>query len=449
MISLKNILKTVFLIILFFPAFVHAISYNGSSTYNIPNISDNTWVYYYSYIPAGDVSAYYLKKEIDTWVKVYQMLWWFKIPGGKSFSGEIMNFKLQHNTSDTNAYVRIFLQTWSTQDTFYYAVVEQEDIILETGSIMSVYHNNSCIWVSSDCLYIVDATFIAKDTLVWGGLYIPFFDFYYYYNNQRTTIHRRINFWSYNNTNQSAFTSFLTWFWFNTGEQWRLINYRTKTPNAFQINFTNDYSSMGSDYKYWYWARNLASEGDDSIFRDFMVNQTWTTLDAYWVDWINSSWYYTSTETWWTNWTWSTWKFTEWWYTDCWGFTDILCYVTNTFDWFKNKLFPSISFNWTFDSCDYEVIEATWWYMQKFANVISLVNPFPPDEWSQICLLFWWTWSMWYQRMIPDENFFHHYSPDWLPELTNAQLKYFWQTPFDIILIISVTSLIFYRKWHD
>jgi len=410
-------LKKLLLILAFLiPSQIFAISYNGSPTYQIPDIWYNSTIYYNYWSPTWSLQAYY-QIDLDTNNKLYQHLNFIKIPGGKSFSGEIFTLKYQASTSDTNAWIRISMYTGATVDTFTYSIIEQDTTILETWSIMEVPHNNVCVGLSWDCVYWFNLTLIAKNTTIGGGLYIPFFDMYYYYNSDRVTVHKRVEFWTYNNTNTNAFTSFLSWFWLNVDQAWRLINYRCKVPTTWQTIYSSAYSALAPTYQYWTWNRSTASLTNDSIIRDFLVwTTTWTTLSAYWTTWINSNWQYQSStfitstgSTWtWSTWTWSTW-ISDSWYTDC-GTLEVWCYISSTFSWIFSYFFGDVSINWNWQTyecnsyssmtgSDISISSGTTdlSFFQRFWNIVSLINPLPPLDWSEVCLFSWETKTVTYQ----------------------------------------------------
>lgn len=387
---------------------VHAISYNGSPTYQIPDIGYWSNVYYTYGSPTGSIQAFY-SVDVDTNVKMYQHLAAFKIPGWKSFSGEVVSFKYQQSTSDTNAALAIFMQTGATVDTFWYKLLEQDTTLLLTGTIMEVPHNNTCPWLSGDCVYFVIPVFIAKNTTIGGGLYIPQFEFYYFYDSLRTTINNRVKFNYLTYSNADPFTNFLTFFGYNINESWRLLNYRNKVPTNAAIQFSAAFSALAPTYQYWTWNRTTASLTNDVIIRDFLQWHTWgTQLTAYWPTWINSSYWYsgsvfigTITESGWTTWS-STWTwFTTGWYDGCSGF-DLWCWLSSTFSGIFSFFVPDTSINWDWETyaCNQYtsltgsvVLASTWttslWFLQRFANIISAVKPIPPLQWASVCLFNW------------------------------------------------------------
>jgi hypothetical protein len=87
--------------------------------------------------------------------------------------------------------------------------------------------------------------------------------------------------------------------------------------------------------------------------------------------------------------------------------------------------------------------------VQKFANLVSIINPFPPDENDIVCT-FWWEKEMKYQFLIPEQNFFSMYGWPTMPSyLTWDGRVIAWQTVIDIIVIFAFSILIFYKKEND
>lgn len=115
-----------------------------------------------------------------------------------------------------------------------------------------------------------------------------------------------------------------------------------------------------------------------------------------------------STNTGWTN----TWSVSDY-FTDCWSFLDVGCYVKWAFNgtidkikwfftWIWTWILPDFNINWnwvTSDCATFQWNSSTWititssswsvWVLQRFANFISVVSPFPPTDWSVVCLLDW------------------------------------------------------------
>lgn len=143
-------------------------------------------------------------------------------------------------------------------------------------------------------------------------------------------------------------------------------------------------------------------------------------------------------------------------FADCTSFLDdVWCYVVGFYDsivakisdWIKS-LFPDVSFSGSFDSCGSgSTISSSGTFMQRLWNVIAIVNPIPPDDGDVICIL-WWSWQIDYHAFIPEENFFEHYIPWVVPELERSTRIVWDQTIFDIMIIMVMTLIIFYKK-HD
>lgn len=137
------------------------------------------------------------------------------------------------------------------------------------------------------------------------------------------------------------------------------------------------------------------------------VTWTWSQYLTTWYGWNNISYYYTNpTSSSWSSssWTWSTWSqttdITQWWYSQCDWFTDFGCYISSTVSGFFGYFIPDISINWygqTTDCNEYvlggsgAVISQSGTtsldIFQRFANVISSFNPFPPLDDGEVCLI--------------------------------------------------------------
>jgi hypothetical protein len=149
----------------------------------------------------------------------------------------------------------------------------------------------------------------------------------------------------------------------------------------------------------------------------------------------------------------------SWYYDTCWSL-DIGCYlkwlwnyiidsITNGIKGIFDYFMPWISFNWTFDSCGSFNSWTTTSTSQKFANIVAILNPFPPRNGSTICTIFW-PKVLNYNVMWPTQNFFQKYIPGQIPELEISVYVFpeLWLTLIDIITIFAFIMLIFYKP-HD
>lgn len=143
-----------------------------------------------------------------------------------------------------------------------------------------------------------------------------------------------------------------------------------------------------------------------------------------------------------------TWSTGSWWidFSAC-GTVQIWCYVSIISNYIYNKFFPTINFTGDFNSCSSgSTMNDS--VIQKIANIISMVNPYPPPDGTIICSIFW-DYTIWYQRLIPEKNFFEVYAPGMYPALENDGRIIYWQTIPDIIVIFSMFSLILYHRKND
>ena len=182
---------------------------------------------------------------------------------------------------------------------------------------------------------------------------------------------------------------------------------------------------------------------------------SWST--TYHVNWISNfyNWWnivaVTSTgSTGWGN----TWWSGSIYYEDCGWFSDVWCYVKwfwnfiyASISWLFDIFLPDISFSWSFDSCgSYDTNTGS--IMQKFANVIAIVNPIPIEDWWSVCTI-WWAKTIEYSMLVPEQNFFEKYIPWQIPELEISLFMYWEQTLWDLITIFVFITIIFYDRKHD
>lgn len=143
-------------------------------------------------------------------------------------------------------------------------------------------------------------------------------------------------------------------------------------------------------------------------------------------------------------------------YSSC-GRIDVGCYIKQTGtrfgDFFveqKNKLIasvaPDISFPGNFNSCATGATSSG--SLQQLANIIALINPYPPPSGTYICSIFG-EYTIEYQRLIPEKNFFEVYSPWMYPALETDWRIIFGQTIPDLIVIFAMISLILYHRKND
>lgn len=107
---------------------------------------------------------------------------------------------------------------------------------------------------------------------------------------------------------------------------------------------------------------------------------------------------YTPYDPWtWTWWTW-TWEEVDY-FVDCSSFLDVWCYVKWVYDSFYDKiqsLFPNINFAGSWSACPIEEWMQTpiWYsgsntYIQAIADLMAIIAPIPPPEFTEVCLLWW------------------------------------------------------------
>lgn len=409
------------------PISVSAITYNGSTTPSFPDVFEggnlvfdsflggfyNNSSYYYSGISEDiDVQAFgmgylftpwYTNSGILTYVSTWDddsttaIAWGIQIRLQPTATGTLFVADKFYNNSIT-------VEITGTETLFFLA----SDFVSPTGNgdflifFFPLFISNDCV-LGSDC---------------W--LFLRSVELYLYTRSDNFVEHTTVDFSDtpYGDSIKSVF--------------------RTMTGSS--ESFIGGYSTIAGITQLllypWAWYT-----WPDQV-TDFLQWTGWS-LSYYLYNWVSADWLVNFGSG--SNGGSSTWSITDWWYTDCEWFTDIMCYVRGTIDGITNALFPEITFNGSFQSCDYQVQWSTGSYMQRFANIIAVVNPIPPSSGSTICML-WNTWTVTYQRIIPDENFFEHYVPWALPEIENIETKIYGQSIFDIVTIFALVILIFYHK---
>ncbi len=429
---------------------INAISYNWSSIESMPQVSSwGTNLFFKSPRNVGLSQPTFIK---DVWVwKLVSFDSVHIFPANTSFSWLVTSYYFR-NPANTNIYsLEIRSTSWSTSDTLSYVLRNYDttlpdEWLVQTG-VIAIRSKDSCPWLTWNCAISIHPNFMYLTEVIWVySLYIQYVDFIYYFNTWSQTINHRLYFWDLLNSWETPnFQKTFGNFYSGNTDLWvKIWTLFTSSPQMFIWQPDTILSS------YWY-NPSIDLEIYDQKLNDFFIWNTGSFLDYYMPQWF-----------WWTsssgatdniiippinNWTW---WLSDGWYDSCnWIVSDFWCYVTATINNTIGNFFPEISFDWSFQSCDFALVNASGWYMQRFANVISVINPIPPDEWAPICMYFSWTGTMGYQRIIPEENFFEHYVPWALPQVEWIDITPLWQSIFDIFVIFGITVLIFHRKNHD
>lgn len=398
-----------------------AVSYNGSSAFSLPSVtrtSDNYLVYY------QDNFAQYTYIDETEWVNTRRQVLYLKWDPWSTYSWVVTSL-LQWGTVWTN-YLYMRLSYDSSIDTIYMDFYSDSYwwwswnnylpwTYRNTIEIVDSWIKNTCVWLAPECWLFISFLYTSEDGILWGATTLQNVITYYIYDNdfiiKKTYETFDINIWPYLSARN----------WDDQG----LFEYNTTSLIAKH---------------YMLYSPHTNEERSVDLFDNFMI-WDWTfnetPVEWFWASWIQ-------TITWWTG---STGTGTGI-FDDCW-FLEVWCYleaIWGQITWFFDYLFPEISFSGSADTCMSWSISSTGSYMQKFANIIAIINPIPPDEWSVICTLFW-TWLVDYQSAIGTGNFFTVYAHGAVPAYLEWDWRVIWdQTILDIIVIFTCMILIFYRR---
>ena len=422
------------------PSSSFALTYNGSTTFEMPNIYSSWFVQTLAF--KNKTSDSYL--NYFTWSTVdntYTYLWCSTIWNSSSWTK--MNL-YQYG---------YYWYGWLV------AIYEMNIKIIPTGanneSIVSLYSNSVGAPIFSHDIMVVPTIPNSKgwDTTQWMFCISPrmkriawswvanvdwiyLYDIKYSYYSWPTGVfgfdfHSFTSYgiyWRQVYRDSTYATSYPFFEWHNRGElqpwdssTWTTIYFRylqTVMNWAKVTEFMNDIvpSSLNNTIPQWLWV-NFSS--------------TWSTYE------------YPPTGT--GSGSWSIWFD----YSSCWAIS-ISCYFwvfTNGILGYIWSFFPDVSWNSAFNSCASWSIDKSS-YLQKFANIIAIINPYPPAEGTIVCSIFW-QYTIGYQRLIPEKNFFEIYIPWVMPALENDWRIIFWQSIPDIIVILSFAILILNRKQND
>ena len=426
----------IFISLFWFSKSVWAVTYWWSSTYNMPYINSYTWdTLYYNANNTFYFTAWSWTTSEAEWTTADAIrVWsWF------SLSGVLYSYawcNISCGSWGPYTIVRVSYDSWTSNLNFRFyaeqftswftsADIDESNITMQLHVHLTHPLEESCSWGSWDCELIIH-------NFYWGSsAWVKLFQI-------------NLNFY-----NMSDWT-FWALHWTPPGTGWYIID-----PN-FDHNFNPD--DMYGWRENWTWVTRVNyyrfpysleyTHDMNSMF--LYLNSTTAPLSFAnsMPIWLSSSW---SSEiiVEWTWGTWGTWSI----FTDCSSFLDIWCYIWHIWDsitWFFSNLFPEISFSWSYNSC-WSWWTSSWSYIQRLWNFIALLNPIPPESWTNICTLFS-TWQIiTYQRATASWNFFTVYaSGAWLPSVLYSNWDIlFWQTFFDLIVIVTMILLVFYKRKND
>lgn len=183
---------------------------------------------------------------------------------------------------------------------------------------------------------------------------------------------------------------------------------------------------MSPNYWYLSWVvyykqYQYNTDSNLAIALDFLTNaSTWSyqTLYPSMPEYLGSTWtiFIPSQAGSWSTWSWFSDYFD---YSSCTSFLDVWCYIQQTMYWlwwFISSLFPDISFSWSSQTCMSWSTGATstisWSvsYVQKLVNFAMIIIPVAPPNWTIVCTIWWFTWTVSYQSLIPSQ--YRHNMPN-------------------------------------
>lgn len=200
---------------------------------------------------------------------------------------------------------------------------------------------------------------------------------------------------------------------------------------------------------YWFdWSNPYYSVKDTSDQRYWLVSNYlgWFNTPNQWVEESLVS-YYGITKfndltsgSWWTGTTVD-------YYADCTNIvTDIWCYVKGSYNaivWFFRSFVPSIAWSGSMEWCVGSGVVTQSGILAPLSDLISLLNPFPPPEWTIVCTLLWPS-TIRYHVLVPEHNFWEVYWGNQVPEqLKTNMFVWFDQTILDVLIIFVFTVLTF------
>ena len=415
-----------------------AITYGGWINFSLPDIV-NTGV---TLASTNIISEYETKSQvIDSANTVYSYLWCVELENGMSgvtlmtfrnysqaSSGwpygvwAEVNLKIDQIVSWTNSGKSIIYMEW------YWLYSDDDFSRVAIAYVPSIH--NSYLWDTTKWLFCFNPV-IFKRNWWWvfdinDWLYIQNISYTYY-----SWPTWRYWFW------QIDFSSLHFWLW---AQIFKRVAAESSPP--YWVNYTRleMYWNTSLNTKIWYQYDPLISTV--SIF-DFLSTLTWSNIDQtipQFLSMVSATW--SSFNDWWgTGTTRDRFDYSECWVIEIWCYFDVF---TNVIGVYLDSFFPDISWTWNFDSC------ASWSTdsgstLQKFANVIAIINPYPPEEWTSICSIFG-DYTIWYQRLFPEHNFFEVYAPWVFPALEIDWRVFGGQSLPDIIVIIAMSILILHPR---
>lgn len=422
----------------------YAISYNGLSNFsdlwiNILDYSNNTiWVFYPS---ANLYGTPWIKTQRDTGnVDTINILW----ISLQNYTGNVISnigYWWHYNTYNGSESV-LRRQCWNNVEFCWGISIFLSWYTLEIRPF-DKYKNN----ISSRN---ADIQIPHSSSGLAPNDYMIFLEFsWFFFDDPNSTDYwswiKSISYQIYSNTDWKIISDIIQYNWYHLSDYQydNASNYQIWNAmlmlcweNFFQtINYgvisdcnisgptwhVNTYSLSFSQWLESYWFDSAIEVMKEVITWSWTDNNLLTPTSYY--DYFWAIWYY--------SWSWGTWSTTTDYFADCTSFLDVGCYVAwayngivdkaatfrdSVFSWLLGLLDPfrvNISWNQPLDTCGVGI--GTWstsgsWVgvIQRMTNVLHVLNPMAPSEWSSICTL-WWPWTVQYAMLIPEENFWKKY----------------------------------------
>lgn len=393
-----------------------ALSYDWSSTFSIPQMYDNSGNILLQYKTTDRAGQYEPDWIYSTWAyDFFGVTACSKIDNSTSSGTLFFQGKWQNIGSWPNEYLHGMeyeYSTWSTWD---------RNIYLTVWGAWTI-KNNSWSWrdlvaswswsMTSSWLAPNDFVFCSQPFFTRYGpwIYMTYYTLYWYsdstgkfykqltdYSDTGATNGELITttnwdtpyFWIYWNKwpvnwSTSIWDSnaeFFTW-WYTGSAPW----WKPNTPNYMvdflaNIWYSSDYISYENSLPWWFWITTWGT----SWVSDIPVTGTGTT----WTDY----------------------------FADCGSFLDVGCYIQGFWnsimatisDWFAS-LFPEVTWSWWYNTCfntwstsTGSNLTGSWIsYIQKLANFGMVIIPISPPDWTEYCMIGWFTGTVEYQRFVPE-----------------------------------------------
>lgn len=189
--------------------------------------------------------------------------------------------------------------------------------------------------------------------------------------------------------------------------------------------WVSDTNSLNPHYYFDSWRYMFSTSG----YPDYPVSNSYYLNWQYWIFLFSNAsssghvttpaWYFYGSS-WYTNVETSTGTTGTWtdYFSDCSSFLDVGCYISWFWDWVTwtisgwfVSLFPDVSWSaaytngcsswswWTWSNLSWSWI----WYIEKLQTFMLVVIPLSPPEWTEYCLLWWFTWTIEYQKYVPSD----------------------------------------------